>query len=278
MSVLTGSAPGVGSVASTKQVKRRRAPAKSTLRTISFCSPILVLVVWEALSRAGALDPRFFPAPTLIFKALWDEASGGDLWTQSRHSLARLAIGFVAGAVPAIAVGVVAGLSKLVNATVRPIISGLYPVPKSAVFPLFLLFFGTGEDTIWWFVAMGVFFPVVINTYTGVANVSSIYYDVAENFGASRKRVFWTVALPGAMPNIITGVELGAGMGLIMLAIAEMLGGVGNGWGYMVWNSYQLFAIESMYAYLLIFALVGMVLAGVVGLVGRKLTPWISRH
>jgi ABC-type nitrate/sulfonate/bicarbonate transport system permease component len=80
------------------------------------------------------------------------------------------------------------------------------------------------------------------------------------------------------MPNIITGVELGAGMGLIMLAIAEMLGGVGNGWGFMVWNSYQLFRIESMYAYLLIFALVGMLLAVVVGFVGRKLTPWISRH
>ncbi|HWJ65288.1 MAG TPA: ABC transporter permease [Nocardioides sp.] len=259
-------------------VKQRKPLSKRSLKAISIASPIALLVVWEILSRAGALDARFFPAPTGVFAALWDEATNGDLWTQSRHSLGRLVIGFVVGAIPAILIGVIMGLSKTVNAALRPIISGLYPVPKSAVFPLFLLFFGTGENTIWYFVAMGVFFPVVINTFTGVANVAPIYYDVADNFGASKKRVFWTVALPGAMPNIVTGVELGAGMGLIMLAIAEMLGGVGNGWGFMVWNSYQLFAIESMYAYLLIFALVGMLLAVLVGFVGRKLTPWISRH
>jgi NitT/TauT family transport system permease protein len=260
------------------RVKQRRTSSKRGLHIISIASPVALLVLWEILSRAGALDARFFPAPTGIFRALINEARNGGLWTQSRYSLGRLVIGFVVGAVPAILIGVIMGLSKTVNAALRPIISGLYPVPKSAVFPLFLLFFGTGENTIWYFVAMGVFFPVVINTFTGVANVAPIYYDVAENFGASRRRVFWTVALPGAMPNIITGVELGAGMGLIMLAIAEMLGGVGNGWGFMVWNSYQLFSIESMYAYLLIFALVGMLLAVVVGFVGRKLTPWISRH
>lgn len=262
----------------TKQVKQRTAAGKGILRSVSIASPIAILVLWELLSRVDVLDARFFPAPTLIFKALWDEASSGGLWTQSQHSLSRLVIGFVIGAVPGILIGVAAGLSKVINAAVRPIISGLYPVPKSAIFPLFLLFFGFGENTIWYFVATGVFFPVVINTYSGVANVAPIYYDVAENFGASKKRVFWTVALPGAMPSVITGVELGAGMGLIMLAIAEMLGGVGNGWGYMVWNSYQLFSIESMYAYLLIFALVGMLLALIVGLVGRRLTPWISRH
>ncbi|WOP18879.1 ABC transporter permease [Raineyella sp. LH-20] len=202
----------------------------------------------------------------------------GQLWGQSQHSLARLVIGFLIGAVPAVIIGVLMGLSKSISAALRPIISALYPVPKSAVLPLFLLFFGLGEDTIWYFVAMGGFFPVVINTFTGVANVAPIYYDVAHNFGAKRGRVFWTVALPGAMPNIITGLELGAGMGLIMLAIAEMMGGQGNGWGFMVWNSFQLFNIESMYAYLLVFAIVGFVLAVVVGYVGRKLTPWITRH
>lgn len=263
---------------STKRVTQRRRVSKSTLRIISIVSPVVVLVVWELLSRTGGLDSRFFPAPSLIFAALWKEATTGTLWQESQSSLGRLVVGFLVGAIPAIIIGVLMGLSKVANAIVRPIVSGLYPVPKSAVFPLFLLFFGVGENSIWYFVAMGVFFPVVINTFTGVANVAQIYYDVAENFGARRGRVFWTVALPGAMPNIITGVELGAGMGLIMLAIAEMLGGVGNGWGYMVWNSYQLFNIEAMYAYLLIFALVGMLIAVIIGFVGAKLTPWITRR
>lgn len=266
-----------GAVAA-RQVKQRRTLGKGGLRAISILSPIVLLIAWDALSRGGVLDDRFFPAPTLIFRALWTEAASGELWAQSQHSLARLLIGFLVGAIPAVVIGVAMGLNKVVNAAVRPIISALYPVPKSAVLPLFLLFFGLGEDTIWYFVAMGVFFPVVINTYTGVSNVSAIFYDVAENFGAKRFTVFRTVALPGAMPNVITGLELGAGMGLIMLAIAEMMGGQGNGWGFMVWNSFQLFTIESMYAYLLVFALVGLLLALIVGFVGHKLTPWITRH
>ena len=79
------------------------------------------------------------------------------------------------------------------------------------------------------------------------------------------------------MPSIVTGLELGAGMALIMLAIVEMLGGLGNGWGFMVWNSYQLFIIDTMYAYLLVFAIVGLALALIVGWCGRALAPWAKR-
>lgn len=273
----TVAAPTAGLTATTPK-KRRRKVNKSTLRVITVASPIVLLLAWEFFSRAGILDERFFPAPTSIFAALWDEAVTGSLWTQTGHSLSRLVIGFLLGAIPGVIIGVVMGLSKIINAALRPIISALYPIPKSAVFPLFLLFFGLGENAVWWFVAVGVFFPVVINTYTGVANVSQIFYDVADNFGASRAQVFRTVALPGAMPSIVTGVELGAGMGLIMLAIAEMMGGQGNGWGFQVWNSFQLFMIDTMYAYLLVFALVGVLLAIITATVGRALTPWINRR
>lgn len=259
------------------QVRIRRTSTKSQLLAISIASPILLFIVWEILSRMGALDQRFFPSPTAIFGALWAQASGGELWTQSGHSVQRLLLGFIIGAVPGVVLGVVMGLSKVVNAAVRPISSALYAVPKSAVLPLFLLFFGLGENTAWYFVAVGAFFPVLINTYTGVANVADTYYDVAQNFGASRMRVFRTVAIPGAMPSIVTGLELGAGMALIMLAIVEMLGGLGNGWGFMVWNSYQLFIIDTMYAYLLVFAIVGLALALIVGWCGRALAPWAKR-
>lgn len=266
---------GIGTV---RQRIKRPVASKRTLRTLSIVAPIVVLLVWELFSRTGVLDQRFFPAPTLVIKALWDEATTGSLWVQSGHSVVRLIVGFLLGAVPAIVLGVIMGLSKVVNAILRPIVSAIYPIPKSAVFPLFLLFFGLGEDAIWWFVAVGVFFPVVMNTYTGVSNVAQTYYDVADNFGASKAQVFRTVALPGAMPSIITGVELGAGLGLIMLALAEMMGGQGNGWGFQVWNSFQLFKIETMYAYLLVFAIVGVLFAALVGAIGRALTPWTRRR
>lgn len=260
-----------------RAVTRKRSLRGSTLRTISLCSPILILILWEMSSRTGILDQRFFPAPTAIVVALWTEATTGSLWMQSGHSMVRLLLGFLLGTIPGIIIGVIMGLSKTVNAALRPVISALYPIPKSAVFPLFLLFFGLGEGAIWWFVAVGAFFPVVINTYTGVSNVSQTYYDVADNFGASQAQVFRTVALPGAMPNIVTGVELGAGMGLIMLALAEMMGGQGNGWGFQVWNSFQLFKIETMYAYLLVFAIIGVLFSALVGFFGRRLMPWAPR-
>lgn len=257
--------------------RRRPIPSRIGLRAISILTPIVILVVWEILARTGIVDERFYPAPTAIFGALWEQAAGGELWAQSAVSIGRLLIGVVLGTVPGVLIGVAMGLSRLVRAALKPLISGLYPIPKSAVFPLFLLFFGLGEWTTYWFVAVGAFFPVVINTAAGVANVSSIYYDVSDNFGASRSQVFRTVAIPGAMPSIITGIELGAGMGLIMLSIAEMMGGAGSGWGFMVWNSFQLFAIDAMYAYLLVFAVVGFAVAMIVSAIGRKLTPWITR-
>ncbi|MGW5382440.1 ABC transporter permease [Nocardia sp. NPDC003963] len=257
--------------------RRRPALGRTTQRAISILTPVVILVVWELLARAGVIDERFYPAPTAIFGALWDQATSGALWEQSAVSIGRLLVGIVLGTVPAILIGVAMGLSRVVRAALKPLVSGLYPIPKSAVFPLFLLFFGLGEWTTYWFVAVGAFFPVVINTAAGVANVSSVYYDVSDNFGASRWQVFRSVAIPGAMPSIITGIELGAGMGLIMLSIAEMMGGAGSGWGFMVWNSFQLFAIDAMYAYLLVFAVVGFGVAIIVGAIGRRLTPWITR-
>jgi len=293
MSVLTGPGEGepmaraktAGDTAATGphgSTRRRELSGSSTRsvwgrvtgdRVLALMTPALLLVVWELLVRTGLVDSRFFPAPTTIFASMWEMILSGELVTHLLASLQRLFFGFWLGLVPALALGVAMGLSRSVRAAVMPLISGTYPIPKSALLPLILLIFGLGEMSKVVMVAIGVFYPVVLNTVSGVVQVQPIYYDVASNFGARRWRVFRTVALPGAMPSILTGVELGLGLGLILIAIAEMVGAQ-SGIGYMIWNAWQLYSVETMYVGLLTIAVIGYLLSLLLKEVSRLLMPW----
>jgi NitT/TauT family transport system permease protein len=122
-------------------------------------------------------------------------------------------------------------------------------------------------------VALGMFYPVLINTVAGVANINRIYLDVASNFGASRWQIFRTVALPGALPSIMAGIKLGVGMGLILIAIAEMIGAK-TGIGYMIWNAWQILTVDTMYVGLLVIALLGFAFSVALDAMEKRLVPW----
>jgi NitT/TauT family transport system permease protein len=124
-------------------------------------------------------------------------------------------------------------------------------------------------------VAIGVFFPVLINTATGVLEINKIYLDVGRNFRASRWQVFRTIALPGAVPHIMSGIKLGIGLGLMLIAIAEMIGSK-SGLGYMIWNAWELLSVEQMYVGLLVIAALGYIISVVLTELERKLIPWKS--
>src|SRR5262249_41166188 len=145
----------------------------------------------------------------------------------------------------------------------------------SAIFPLLLLICGLGEASKIVMVAIGVFFPVLINTATGVLEINKIYLDVGRNFRASRWQVFRTIALPGAVPHIMSGIKLGLGLGLMLIAIAEMIGSK-SGLGYMIWNAWELLSVEQMYVGLLVIAALGYIISVVLTELERKLIPWKS--
>lgn len=245
-------------------------------RLLMVGSPLLLLVLWEIGTRTGGLDDRFFPAPTAIFTQMVSMIESGELWEHTSASLQRFFLGFWLGAVPALVIGILMGLNRGVRAALTPIVSGTYPIPKSALLPLILLIFGLGELSKIVIVAIGVFYPVVLNTMSGVLQIQPIHYDVAKNFQASRWRVFRTIALPGAMPSIMTGIELGAGLGLILIALAEMVGAK-SGLGFMIWNAWELFKVESMYVGIMVIAVVGFVVAMLIREFSRILTPWSNR-
>ena len=244
-------------------------------RVLFMLSPLVVLSLWEACARLGIADVRFFPAPTNILYVMGSMILSGELLLNLKVSLIRVLMGMAVGGIPALAIGLAMGLYRPLRAAFDPLISATYPIPKSTLLPLFLLIFGLGESSKVAMVAVGVFYPIAINTAVGVRQIPSIYLDVGSNYCASRWNVFRTIALPGAMPFIMTGIKLGAGMGLVLVAIAEMVGAK-SGLGYMTWNAWELFDVPTMYAGLFTFALVSVFMNVTLDVLERVVMPWKS--
>jgi NitT/TauT family transport system permease protein len=242
-------------------------------RLLSMFSPILLLLLWEALVQVGLLDKRFFPAPSSIVGTFWGLIASGELFKHLQASISRIAIGFVLGAVPALILGITMGLFRWVRAFFSPMVASLYPIPKIAILPLVMLIFGLGEQSKWVIIAVGVFFLVLYNTMAGVMNIPNIYLDVGKNFGASRLQFYLTVALPGALPLIFTGIKLAAGVALLIIVAAEFVGAK-TGIGYMIWQSWQTFSVETMYVGLVVISMLGYLVSLGLDELEHILIPW----
>jgi NitT/TauT family transport system permease protein len=242
-------------------------------RAIGLLTPVLLLGLWEIAGHFKMIDVRFFPPPSSIAHQIGVLLASGELLHNTLASLRRLGLGMLLGGVPALLLGLAMGISRPLRVAVDPLISATYPIPKSAILPLVLLIFGLGELSKVVMVALGAFYPIVINTMVGVVNLDRIYLDVGHNFRASRWQVFRTIALPGALPSIMAGVKLAAGMGLILIAISEMVAS-NDGIGFMIWNAWQVLTVDTMYVGLLVIAILGFIFSIVLDAIERRLIPW----
>ncbi|MDU4960752.1 MAG: ABC transporter permease [Sporomusaceae bacterium] len=245
----------------------------AAVRLLSILSPLTLLLIWEAFARLNIIDIRLFSCPSLIFRALVPLLLSGELLYNTAISIERILIGFAAGAIPGILIGMGMGLSPMIRSAVEPMIQATYPIPKLAIMPFILLVFGIGELSKIFTIAIGVFYLVVINTMAGVLNIEKIYLDVAKNFGASRKDFYLTVAFPGALPMIFAGLKLGMGMALILVVAAE-LSAAKAGIGWMIWRSYDMFDIEQMFVALIVLSFLGYLFTLLLDAVERWVLPW----
>lgn len=239
----------------------------------AWMSPVVALVIWQLAAMAGMVETRFFPAPSSIFIKFIELVQTPEFWGDLRISITRLVIGFLLGAIPGAALGLLMGLSNLAERVFQPLISMLYPLPKIALLPLIMLIFGLSEASKYVTVAIGVFFIMAINTYGGVQNIQSIYFDVARNLKVPAWRVYLTIALPGALPGVFTGLRLATGVALILLVSAEFVG-ANEGLGFRIWWSWTVFWVEQMYVGLVIIALLGFGFSTFVGYMERVFLPW----
>ncbi|MGE0801832.1 MAG: ABC transporter permease [Lautropia sp.] len=240
---------------------------------MAVASPVLLLILWESAVRLGVLDSRFFPAPSAVVRAMGELVINGELFVHLQWTIQRVLVGFALGAIPGVLLGIIMGLSPFLRAFLRPAIASVYPIPKIALFPLIMMIFGLGEVSKWVIVAVAVFFQVVLTTLAGVVNIESIYLDVARNFKARRWQMYKTVAFPAALPFIFNGCQLGLGMALIVVVVAENFGAT-SGIGFLIWRSWQVFEVTDMYVGILAVALLGFLLQLVLGWIERLVIPW----
>jgi NitT/TauT family transport system permease protein len=265
-----GAAPRASEIADIGEAQRLTARRRERLMSIG--SPLGLLLLWEIAGRLGFIDVRFFPAPSTIIAALIELTWSGELIEHVLISLQRIGLGFLFGGIPAVIIGISMGISRSVRALIDPLISATFPIPKSAILPFILLIFGLGEMSKVVMVAIGVFFPIAINSTAGVLQINQIYLDVGKSFKASKWDTFWTIALPGALPFIMTGVKLGAGIALILIAVTEMVGAK-SGIGYMIWSAWEIFAVPKMYVGLFTIALIGFAVTFLL----REIERWVIR-
>jgi ABC-type nitrate/sulfonate/bicarbonate transport system permease component len=242
-------------------------------RLLYLISPIGLLLVWELLIRAGFGDRRFIPPPSDIAVRFWQLTLNGELAMHTAATLWRVLAGFVIGAVPAVAIGLLMAMFRPVRIFFDPLVAALMPIPKVALMPLLLLAFGFGDASKIALVATAVFFPVVVNTYAGAANIERIYWDVAKNYGASTYVMFTRVVFFGALPLIFAGLRIALAVSFVVLVAAEFVASK-TGIGYLIWNSWELLEVDYMFVGIIVIGILGLITAVLFQEIERKLIPW----
>ena len=217
-------------------------PPHRALRVLAL---IGLVVLWEALARAGAVPVLFLPSPVGVLREGWDMLLSGELLVHLGASLQRLAWGFVIGSVLGIAIGVAVGFFAVAEAIGTPLIAATFPIPKIALLPLLILWLGLGEPSKIAVIALGVFFPMAINTYAGVRQAEPLLIRAAVSFGAGRLSVIRKVVLPSALPMIVAGLRLAAGTARLLLVAAEMIA-VESGVGFLVLHADNIMATTKL--------------------------------
>jgi len=250
-----------------------RLSTKTQERLLYLISPIGLLALWQVLLMLGFGDRRFIPTPSDIAYRYWEMIVSGELARHTSVTLYRVFAGFFVGSIPGVVVGLLMAMFRPVRIFVDPLIASLFPIPKIALMPLLLLVFGFGDASKIAVVAIAVFFPVIINTYSGAANIEKIYWDVARNYGASQSVMFCRIVFFGALPMIFAGLRIALAVSFIVLVAAEFVA-TKSGIGYLIWNSWELLQVDVMFVGIVTVGLLGMIATVALQEIERKVIPW----
>ena len=243
-----------------------RRPEHRLLRVAALAG---LLVLWEALTRVGWIPALFLPSPVGVLRELGEMAVSGQLFVHVGASLRRLVLGFAAGG----GVGVLTGFFSRAEAVGQPLIAATFPIPKIALLPLLILWLGIGEPSKVAVIALGVFFPMAINTYAGVREADPLLVRAAVAFGAGRWSVIRKVILPSALPMIFAGLKLGAGTALLLLVAAEMIAAE-SGIGFLVLHAGNIMDTTKLMVGIVVLSLLGLLSHWALARCERLAVPW----
>ncbi len=216
---------------------------------------VIFLAIWEVVARLNLIPGQFFFPPfSMVMQEFYYLIANGVLGDNFLSSLVRVLIGFCAGSIAGIAVGIVMGWRDIAHKALHPIISLLYPIPALGWLPLLMLWIGINEMLPIAIIFICSFFPVLYNTVTGIRSVDKDYIQVARTLGASDTKILTTVVVPLALPNIFTGLRLEAGMAWRVIIAAEMVA-IPTGIGALLMKAESLIRIDIIIVCLIVLSI-----------------------
>ncbi|MDM0035281.1 ABC transporter permease [Variovorax sp. J22P271] len=234
---------------------------------------VLFLALWEALPRLGIVSEAYLSPPSAVLSSIVQLLDNGQLWKHVAASLQRSLWGLVLASSAGVVLGLLVGGFRRLAAIVDPLLQLFRQTSAFALFPVFILFLGIGELSKVAIIFWASFWPVLLSTVSGVKQVDRLLVNSALSMGASRRFVFFKVVLPASLPSILTGVRLAGAYSITALVAAEMIG-AHSGLGFLTLNSQETFQIPTMYAGILLLAVLGLVLNYLLASLERRLLRW----
>jgi sulfonate transport system permease protein len=236
-------------------------------------SPLVLVLLWEALSRAGIIPARTVAAPSAILATAWDLTRTGELPFNLLVSLARVAAGFVIGSILGAALATLAGLSRRGEDVLDAPLQMLRTLPHLALVPLFILWFGIGELPKIALVTLGAVFPVYLNLFAGIRGIDPKLLETGRVFGLDRLAIIRRIVLPGALPALLTGLRYGLGVSWLTLVVAEQIN-ADSGIGHMINDARDFLRTDIIVVGLLVYALLGLAADALIRAIERRALRW----
>ncbi|HVY59423.1 MAG TPA: ABC transporter permease [Xanthobacteraceae bacterium] len=230
---------------------------------------VIFAAVWDLTSRSGLVDPVFLPTPREVVAALADLLSGWQIAENLAITLFRAFAGLALGAAAGVWIGLMMARSEKFRAYATPIVGGTYSLPKSALIPLFILWFGIGSLTAICAVFLACLLPMIVHTFHGVRTTPQVLVWSAEAMGYSRRQMLWRIFLPHALPDIMTGLRIALGFSYVLAISSEMIAAT-SGIGKLIF----MYGENGAYSYM--FAAIACVV--VVAYLGDRLLLWMTRR
>ena len=234
---------------------------------------LIALIEWG--TRAGWISNLTLPRPSDVAQTFVDLWNTGLLFDHLVPSLTRLVVGSAMGISTGILVGVMIGLFSYARAGLVPLVAAIFPIPKIALLPLFVIWFGIDEGSKYALIALGTFTPTVVATYGAVDNVDRTLIRMGQSFGLSWMSIVRKIVLPGALPGILSGMRVSVAIGIILLVAAEMLGAE-FGVGAYILQAGALYDLERLFAGVVILSVLGVVTSWMIGQAEKRLLRWRS--
>lgn len=242
-------------------------------RWMGWATFAVLLAFWEVAVRLGWLSRVYLASPAEIVVQLQNLLTSGELWLHLWASVRRLVSGWGVGTIFGIFAGLAIGLWQVGRGTLLPLVSALFPVPKIALLPLFLVWFGIEEGSKLATILIGTFFPTVIATYAAVDDVDRNLIRMGQSFGLSSAAIVRKIILPGAMPGIFAGFRISVSIAITMLVVAEMMNAE-SGIGAYIASAGALYQMDQLLAGVTLLALLGIVLSWLLGVIERRVLRW----